>query len=217
MPLNLAPRSRPAPDRAAALDQYRQRAARYDRELAAVEPLRRRAIDALGLQPGDTVLDVGCGTGLSFERLLAAVGPGGQVVGIEQCPDMMALASERVAARHWENVQLRCAPTEEAAVGVHAQAALFHFTHDILRRPEAIDRVLAHLDPGAIVVAAGLKWAPFWAWPTNALVWSAALYSVTSMEGMEAPWSLLAQRLEGLEVEPVLFGGAYLARGRVPG
>lgn len=217
MPLNLASRSRTAPDRAAALDQYRQRAARYDRELAAVEPLRRRAIDALGLRPGDTVLDVGCGTGLSFEGLRAAVGPTGRIVGIEQCPDMMAIARDRVAARQWENVQLLCAPTEEAALSVRAQAALFHFTHDILRRPEAIDRVVAHLDPGAAVVAAGLKWAPFWAWPTNVFVWSAALYSVTAMEGMDAPWSLLAQRVEGLQVEPVLFGGAYLAQGRVAG
>lgn len=217
MPSNPSPRSRPAPDRGAALDQYRRRAARYDLELAAFEPVRRRAIDALDLQAGDTVIDVGCGTGLSFDRLRAAVGPRGHVVGIEQCPDMMDLARARVAEQHWDNVQLHCAPTEEAALDCRAQAALFHFTHDILRRPEAIDRVLARLEPGAAVVAAGLKWAPFWAWPTNLFVWSAALYSVTAMEGMDAPWSLLAQRVHGLQIEPVLFGGGYVAWGRLAG
>lgn len=205
------------PDRATALDQYRRRAARYDLELAVLEPVRRQAIAALALQPGDTVVDVGCGTGLSFEGLLAGVGPTGRVLGIEQSPDMIALARERVAAHHWPNVELVCAPSEEAPAGPGAaQAALFHFTHDILRHPQALDQALARLAPGARVVAAGLKWAPFWAWPTNALVWSAALYSVSSLDGLDAPWSLLAARLTGLEVEPLMFGGAYLARGRLP-
>jgi SAM-dependent methyltransferase len=211
------PQPRPGPDRSAALAQYRHRAARYDLELAPFEPVRQRAIECLGLGPGQHVLDVGCGTGLSFAPLRRAVGPAGGVVGIEQSPDMLALARERVARERWANVSLVCAPTEEAGIHGQADAALFHFTHDILRRPEAIDRVLASLRPGATVVAAGLKWAEGWAWPTNLFVWSAALYSVTSLEGLAAPWSLLAQRVEGLTVETALFGAAYVACGRVGG
>jgi cyclopropane fatty-acyl-phospholipid synthase-like methyltransferase len=55
-----------ASDRQFALEQYRKRAGAYDLELAAFEPIRRMAIERLQLTPGDTVLDVGCGTGLSF-------------------------------------------------------------------------------------------------------------------------------------------------------
>ncbi|MFG5407983.1 hypothetical protein ABXN37_07450 [Piscinibacter sakaiensis] len=66
------------------------------------------------------------------------------------------------------------------------------------------------------MVAAGLKWAPAWAWPTNLFVWAAALYSVTAMDGLQSPWDRLAQRLADIEVRPVLFDGAYVARGVVP-
>ena len=49
-----------------ALQQYRVRANQYDLELQPFEPLRLGAIERLNLQPGEVVLDVGCGTGLSF-------------------------------------------------------------------------------------------------------------------------------------------------------
>ena len=44
---------------------------------------------------------------------------------------------------------LVCSPVEDAKLRVRADAALFHFTHDILLRPEAIANVLGHLKPGA--------------------------------------------------------------------
>ena len=211
------PELRARPDRATALAQYRRRAAFYDLELAAFEPVRVHALARLALQPGQTVIDVGCGTGLSFDALQRGVGSGGRVLGIEQSPEMLARARERIERARWTNVALVQAPTEEAQIPVRADAALFHFTHDVLRRADAIERVLAHLQPGARVVAAGLRWAEAWAWPTNLFVWGAALYSVTSLEGLDAPWSLLAERVDALTVETALFGAAYVACGRVRG
>jgi demethylmenaquinone methyltransferase/2-methoxy-6-polyprenyl-1,4-benzoquinol methylase len=46
---------------------------------------------------GDVVVDVGCGTGLRFERLLDRVGPAGVVVGVEPAAEMRALAAQRIA------------------------------------------------------------------------------------------------------------------------
>ena len=68
------PGSRRLPDRSAALAQYRRRAGVYDQELAPFEPIRTEAIECLQLHQGQTVLDVGCGTGLSFELLHSRVG-----------------------------------------------------------------------------------------------------------------------------------------------
>jgi ubiquinone/menaquinone biosynthesis C-methylase UbiE len=46
-------------------------------------PARRRAVAALGLKPGDTVLEIGAGTGRNFPYLVEAVGPSGTVIGVE--------------------------------------------------------------------------------------------------------------------------------------
>jgi SAM-dependent methyltransferase len=201
------------PDRAAALEQYRRRAPVYDLELALFEPVRRRAIDRLALRRGETVIDVGCGTGLSLPLLRQAVGPRGRVIGVEQSPDMIEHARGRVAQHKWKNVTLICSPVETAAIEVTADAALFHFTHDILRRADAVVNVVRHLAPGARLVASGLKWAPRRAWPVNLLVWPAALRSVTSLEGLHAPWNRLGRLTTTLEIETMLLGAVYVARG----
>jgi ubiquinone/menaquinone biosynthesis C-methylase UbiE len=63
---------------------------------------RRRAtfaslIAAAGVQPGQRVLDVACGTGY-FARLLSrTVGPSGAVIGIDASPEMIHYASRKAA------------------------------------------------------------------------------------------------------------------------
>jgi len=210
-------RQRASPDRHAALAQYRRRAAVYDLELALLEPVRRSAVSWLGLAAGDSVLDVGCGTGLSFEMLRAAVGPRGRIVGVEQSPEMIERARQRVRQQGWRNVSLLNAPVEDARITGKADAALFHFTHDILQREDALRQVLRHLRPGASVVASGLKWAaPLLMWPVNLVVLPAALRSVTSLDGMSQPWQLLQEQLGAMDVESRLLGGAYVASGTRP-
>ena len=205
--------TRQAPDREAALAQYRRRAGFYDLELALFEPLRRRAIALLALRPGAVVLDVGCGTGLSLGLLSQAVGTKGHVIGIEQSPEMIQQARQRVAQHQLPGVTLLNSPVELAVIDAKADAALFHFTHDILRQPAAVAKVLQHLKPGARVVASGLKWAPTLCWPVNLLVLPAALHSVSSTEGLAAPWDRLSPHLDRFELESAYFGGAYLASG----
>ena len=209
------PARRAARGRAAALAQYRRRAAHYDAELAVFEPLRAEAVALLAMHQGQRVLDVGCGTGLSFALLERELGQTGAIVGIEQSPEMLLLARERVQAHGWRNVTLVGAPAEEAQVQGMSDAALFHFTHDVLREPRALDNALRHLRPGARVVAVGLQWAPSWAWPANCFVALAALYSVSAFDGLARPWDLLARRLQQFELRTTALGGIYLASGVV--
>ncbi|MEO8653902.1 MAG: methyltransferase domain-containing protein [Ramlibacter sp.] len=202
------------PDRSAALAQYRRRARFYDQELAFFEPIREQAVASLKLQPGATVLDVGCGTGLSFGLLEQRLGPGGRIVGIEQCPEMMAKAMARVQWARWHNIDLVCAPAAVAPIATRADAVLFHFVHDILREDAALDNVLNHLKPGARVVATGLQWAPAWMWPANGFVMAAALYSVTELASLGQPWDKLRWRLSDVVFDTAFLGGIYILSGR---
>lgn len=61
---------------------------------------RRRAnFDALAVRPGETVLDLGCGTGMLTEDLARAVGTEGTVIGLDMSPSMLAEARARCADR----------------------------------------------------------------------------------------------------------------------
>ena len=67
---------------------------------------RERGIALLGLRPGDTVLDLGCGTGLNFALLVAAVGPTGAVIGLDRSAAMLQVAQSRVEENGWASVRL---------------------------------------------------------------------------------------------------------------
>lgn len=60
--------------------------------------LRAWAMDRSRLQSGETVIDVGSGTGTMVRELAAIVGPTGRATGIEPNPRLRALAVERAAA-----------------------------------------------------------------------------------------------------------------------
>lgn len=206
-------KSAASPDQRSSLAQYRRRAPYYDVELAPFEPLRRMAITRLALRHGDTVLDVGCGTGLSLGLLHDAVGADGAVIGIEPCAEMIELARHRVHEQGWRNVTLLEAAADVVEIADRADAALFHFTHDVLQQPAALDNLTRRLRAGAPVVACGLQWAPPWAWPVNLFVLGAALHSVTSFDGLREPWQGLAGYLDTVRVDTHLAGGAYIASG----
>ena len=88
---------------------------------------RAAAADALRLDSGDTVIEMGCGTGANLPYLRERVGPEGRVIGIDLTAGMLAVARERVDRRGWENVSLLRAdaarpPVPESARSVEARS-----------------------------------------------------------------------------------------------
>jgi SAM-dependent methyltransferase len=70
----------------------RWNAAAYAANAHFVPALGQPVLDLLQLQPGERVLDLGCGDGALTEKLVAL---GAQVVGIDSSPDMIAAAAHR--------------------------------------------------------------------------------------------------------------------------
>ena len=204
-----------APDPQLAIARYRAHAPGYDASAVRTMALRRRTVAKLELRPGETVLDVACGTGLSFPLLREGVGETGRVVGVELSPDMLALARERCVREGWRNVTLIESAMETADLQGPVDAILFNFTHDVLRSARALERILAAARPGTRVAVAGMKLAPWWLAPLNAVVRAQARPYMTTFEGLARPWDLLEAYLEGFERETVLFGTGYIGWGAV--
>ncbi|MGW2055649.1 class I SAM-dependent methyltransferase [Streptomyces sp. NPDC001840] len=68
------------------------RAAGWDARFPDDGPAYAAAVADLGLRPGDTVLDAGCGTGRALPPLRKAVGPRGTVLGVDLTPEMLEQA-----------------------------------------------------------------------------------------------------------------------------
>ncbi|MGY1452708.1 class I SAM-dependent methyltransferase [Streptomyces sp. SS8] len=80
------------------LEFFTERAAGWDARFPDDGPAYDAAVAELGLFPGDTVLDAGCGTGRALPALRAAVGRQGTVVGVDLTPAMLEVAV--LAGRH---------------------------------------------------------------------------------------------------------------------
>jgi SAM-dependent methyltransferase len=73
----------------------------FDRALA---PMGELVVGAASPQPGERVVEIGCGTGRLAVELATAVAPGGHVVGVDIAGQMLAAARDRAAQAGVENV-----------------------------------------------------------------------------------------------------------------
>ena len=67
---------------------------------------RKALVHKLGLESGDTVLHIGCGTGLSFHLIKDKIGPSGTLIGLDVSRNMLAQAEKKVLKNVWQNVHL---------------------------------------------------------------------------------------------------------------
>ena len=142
------------------LETYRRNAKHYD-VTSRFFPVpgypqraqRLRAVRALGLHPGDRVVDMACGTGLNFSMIEQAIGPAGQIVGVDLTDAMLAQAQHRIETNGWSNVSLVQADAAEFDFPTEVDAILS--TYALSQVPECGD-VIAH---GAGALSPRGRWA----------------------------------------------------------
>jgi demethylmenaquinone methyltransferase/2-methoxy-6-polyprenyl-1,4-benzoquinol methylase len=148
---------------------------RYDsiaRVYATLEPLylifppaRRRAVAALRLKPGDTVLEIGAGTGRNFPYLVEAVGPTGTVIGVDASPGMLAEARELIERNGWANVELLHQDATQLDVDRDVDGVLFSLSYSAMPEPRpALAQAWKRLRPSSrvVVLDAGLTQGGLW-------------------------------------------------------
>jgi ubiquinone/menaquinone biosynthesis C-methylase UbiE len=208
------------------IEIYRRKAKHYDFASGfspapgfPVRAQRRRAVQALGLRPGDTVVDVACGTGLNFPLIEQAIGPDGRIIGVDLTDAMLARAEDRIAQHGWSNVNL-----------VHADVADFEFptqvdailcTYALTQVPQCAE-VVAH---GAAALVEGGRWVVLdLKIPANVPRWLMRLGTATvrpfaSIDQwiMRRPWesirAAMQDELADLSWIELFFGTAFLAAG----
>lgn len=197
---------------------YRAIAAQYDHATRLINGVRRDAVAALQLKPGETVMDVGCGSGFSFGPILGSIGPTGRLLAFDHSPELLRIARSRIADAGWENVMLKESAAEAVNFGTKASALLFSYVHDVMQSEAALDNLFAQAAPGARVAICSTKLWPWWGWPVNIyLRVTHRSYITNRNENFERPWAKLEKRLRDFKVgvrwPP---GWRYVATGQVP-
>jgi ubiquinone/menaquinone biosynthesis C-methylase UbiE len=117
---------------------------------------RERTLDLAALAPGESVLDIGCGTGSAAIAAKRRVGPAGKVIGIDPSAEMIARA-RRKAARAGIDVAFERAvaeklPFPDGAFDALLSTVMLHHLPDDARR-KCIEEVRRVLKPGGRFIA----------------------------------------------------------------
>ena len=193
---------------------YRRLAPRYDHFTRRINRIRERTIEALGLEPGQRVLDAGCGTGWCIPRLAQRVGPTGEVIAFDPSPDMLSIARRHTRDVATAVVLLR-ASAEDVVIPRPVDAILFSYTHDLIQSRPALENLLRQARPGARVAATSTKLFAPWLFPANWYLRRSHREYITNFDGFEAPWSLLQTYLEDFRVDTRAWSHHYVATGRI--
>lgn len=119
---------------------------------AIVSPFTEPLLKAAALVPGESVLDVGCGTGTTALAAADLVAPGGHVVGIDIDPALVARALSRATDRSAVTFITADAATIRLAPSV--DVAISRFSTMLFRDLVAGHRnIAANLKPGGRFVA----------------------------------------------------------------
>lgn len=202
-------------------DVYRRLARHYDRAARVLDVLgfgydrlRREAVDALMLKRGDTVLEIGCGTGANFPMLEERIGATGRIIGIDLTRSMLDEAKKRIQAADWNNVELiQCAAKDYPFRDQSVDAVLSTFALTLEPDYDAvIASVATALRPDGKLAIADLKLARGWR-----LVFLPFLlllvrpFAVSVKLAKRHPWESMQRHLDGLRMIEFLGGYLYVA------
>jgi ubiquinone/menaquinone biosynthesis C-methylase UbiE len=186
----------------------------FDRVFFLPKDSRRRAVDRLGLRPGDKVLDVGCGSGRSLDYLQSAVGPTGRVYGIDISAGMLGKAQKSCDAHGWDNVELTQRDAAAFKAPTPLNGVLFSLSYNTMPDHRAVlRRAWEQLVPGGRLAIMDAKVPPG---ASGKLVLPLSLWLMKhTMLGnpLIHPWEELASLTEYCDMSQRRFNSYYICCG----
>jgi len=203
-------------------DLYRKRAANYNFTANLYYLVgfrewkyRKTAVKALELRPGDTVVEIGCGTGLNFGYLLDAVGSAGRLIGVDLTDAMLEKARGRVERNGWENVELVQSDAAAYTFPPGVSGVLSTFALTLVPEYEAvIERASGALSKKGRFVTLDFRKPEKWpGWLVQMAVFITKPFGVSLDLAERRPWEVLKRHFSQVTVKELYGGFAYIAVG----
>jgi len=202
---------------------YNQVAPIYDIAAAPYGPLggrrlAQRAIAELRLEPGDTVIDLGTGTGWNLPLLSEAVGTNGHVIGVDISTGMLNRARHRLDRHDITNVDLveHDIATYQPPIAPNAVVSTFAIEmlpdyHDV------INHYINTLAPNGRIATTGLRHPERWPeWVITLGTMFMRIFGVSAAYRQHRPWETIHAHTEDTTYEERFAGVNYLAAGTTP-
>lgn len=210
------------------IDLYRVRAAWYDFSANLYYLIgfrearyRKEAVAALGLKTGDTVVEIGCGTGLNFGYLRAAVGGAGKVIGVDLTDAMLAQAGQRIAREEWSNVMLVQRDAVAYEFPAEVQGVLSTFALTLVPEYErVVENAADALAMGGRLVILDFRQPENWPlWLVRLGVFVTRPFGVSLDLTDRKPWLVMQKHFSRVTTTLHFGGSVYIAagEGREPG
>lgn len=179
--------------------------------------LRERSVDLLDLKLGDTVVDLGCGTGINLPLLADAVGETGRVIGVDLSSGMLQRARHRADRHGLSQVTVQRGDMRDVRLPVGTAAVLATFSLEMVTEHDTLVRNLAdQLAPThGMLVVAGVRRPPTWpAWIVALGRAATALFGVNRAYEDIRPWRSVLAHLDEVDFETSAAGALYVIAAR---